>query len=112
VMLTRYNQSKAEGLSVHEALNEASLGRFKAIFLTTTTTVAGLTPLILETSEQAQYLIPAAISLAFGEIFATGITLIIIPVLIAITDDVRAFWSGNKANPKMENIPVVKNNRE
>ncbi|MFT6152770.1 MAG: multidrug efflux pump subunit AcrB [Bermanella sp.] len=112
VMLTRYNQSKAEGMSVHEALNEASLGRFKAIFLTTTTTVAGLTPLILETSEQAQYLIPAAISLAFGEIFATGITLIIIPVLIAIADDVRVFWSGNKANPKTENDLVVKNNRE
>jgi multidrug efflux pump subunit AcrB len=112
VMLTRYNQSKAEGMSVHEALNEASLGRFKAIFLTTTTTVAGLTPLILETSEQAQYLIPAAISLAFGEIFATGITLIIIPVLIAIADDVRVFWSANKANPKTENDLVVKNNRE
>jgi multidrug efflux pump subunit AcrB len=97
-MLTRYNQSRFEGVSLHESLIESGLGRFKAIFLTTTTTVAGLTPLILETSEQAQYLIPAAISLAFGEIFATGITLIIIPSLIAITDDVRAFWSTRKAS--------------
>lgn len=98
VMLTRYNQSRFEGVSLHESLIESGLGRFKAIFLTTTTTVAGLTPLILETSEQAQYLIPAAISLAFGEIFATGITLIIIPSLIAIADDVRAFWSTRKAS--------------
>jgi multidrug efflux pump subunit AcrB len=97
VMLTRYNQSRIEGVSLHESLIESGLGRFKAIFLTTTTTVAGLTPLMLETSEQAQYLIPAAISLAFGEIFATGITLIIIPILIAIADDVRAFWSKDKA---------------
>ncbi|OUS04877.1 multidrug transporter [Gammaproteobacteria bacterium 42_54_T18] len=96
VMLTRYNQAKAEGFNVHDALNEAGLGRFKAIFLTTTTTIAGLTPLMLETSEQAQYLIPAAISLAFGELFATAITLILIPVLIAIFNDLHALWVTNK----------------
>jgi multidrug efflux pump subunit AcrB len=105
VMLTRYNQATAEGMSMHAALNDAGLGRFKAIFLTTTTTVAGLTPLMLETSEQAQYLIPAAISLAFGEIFATGITLIIIPVLIAISHDIKAFWSPG--NIKTKNNPIM-----
>ncbi|MFQ3172662.1 MAG: hypothetical protein ACI9DG_002703, partial [Oleispira sp.] len=62
----------------------------------------GLTPLMLETSEQAQYLIPAAISLAFGEIFATGITLIIIPILIAIADDLRVLWSSKKGKPNAE----------
>ncbi len=96
VMLTRYNQARAEGFNVHYALNEAGLGRFKAIFLTTTTTIAGLTPLMLETSEQAQYLIPAAISLAFGELFATAITLILIPVLIAIFNDLHTLWVTNK----------------
>jgi multidrug efflux pump subunit AcrB len=96
VMLTRYNQAIIDGMDVHSAINEAGLGRFKAIFLTTTTTVAGLTPLMLETSEQAQYLIPAAISLAFGEIFATAITLILIPVLIAISTDVKAGLKSNK----------------
>jgi multidrug efflux pump subunit AcrB len=95
-MLTRYNQAIIDGMDVHSAINEAGLGRFKAIFLTTTTTVAGLTPLMLETSEQAQYLIPAAISLAFGEIFATAITLILIPVLIAISTDVKAGLKSNK----------------
>lgn len=102
VMLTRYNQCKGDGMSLHEALIESGLGRFKAIFLTTTTTVAGLTPLMLETSEQAQYLIPAAISLAFGEIFATVITLIIIPILIAIANDVSVFWSAKKPTPHAE----------
>jgi len=107
VMLTRYNQATAEGMSMHAALNDAGLGRFKAIFLTTTTTVAGLTPLMLETSEQAQYLIPAAISLAFGEIFATGITLIIIPVLIAISHDIKALWSPSNSKTKAtKNHPI------
>ncbi|MFT5717644.1 MAG: multidrug efflux pump subunit AcrB [Oleiphilaceae bacterium] len=77
------------------------------MFLTTTTTVAGLTPLMLETSEQAQYLIPAAISLAFGEIFATGITLIIIPVLIAISHDIKALWSPSNSKTKAtKNHPI------
>ncbi len=102
VMMTRFNQTKAAGASVHEALQDAGVGRFKAIFLTTTTTVAGLTPLMLETSEQAQYLIPAAVSLAFGEIFATAITLILVPVLIAISIDVMDFFGfGTKAESEV-----------
>ena len=93
VLMTRYNQTKAEGCSVHDALTSAGLGRFRAIFLTTVTTVAGLMPLMNETSEQAQYLIPAAVSLAYGEIFATAITLILVPVLIAISADVQRFFN-------------------
>lgn len=89
VLITRYNQNRDEGASLHEALTSAGIGRFKAIFLTTATTVAGLMPLISETSEQAQYLIPAAVSLAYGEIFATAITLILVPVLIAVAADVQ-----------------------
>ncbi len=96
VMMTRYNQAREEGLSVNEALMDAGVGRFQAIFLTTATTVAGLTPLMLETSEQAQYLIPAAVSLAYGELFATAITLILIPVVIAIGNDVRSLWQVDK----------------
>jgi multidrug efflux pump subunit AcrB len=70
-------------------LHEAGVGRFRAIFLTTATTVIGLLPLLTETSEQAQYLIPAAASLAFGEIFGTALMLILVPVLIAIAEDIR-----------------------
>ena len=89
VMITRYNDARAEGEGVSIALKRAGIGRFQAIFLTTVTTAAGLTPLMFETSEQAQYLIPAAISLAYGEIFATAITLILIPVTIAIVEDIK-----------------------
>lgn len=98
VMMSRYNQSRESGAGVHEALVDSGVGRFQAIFLTTTTTVAGLTPLMSETSEQAQYLIPAAVSLAFGEIFATAITLILIPVLIAISADVHQYFSSKPAD--------------
>ncbi|MBW9271767.1 MAG: efflux RND transporter permease subunit [Candidatus Thiodiazotropha sp. (ex. Lucinisca nassula)] len=89
VLITRYNQLREEGLSVHSALQQAGISRFQAIFLTTATTVIGLLPLLSETSEQAQYLIPAAASLAFGELFSTALMLILVPVLLAITDDVK-----------------------
>jgi multidrug efflux pump subunit AcrB len=90
VMITRYNQAREEGLTVSDALNETGVGRFRAIFLTTATTVIGLSPLLTETSEQAQYLIPAAVSLAFGELFSTALMLLLVPVLIAIAEDVRS----------------------
>lgn len=101
VMMTRYNQAREEGENVHDALQSAGVGRFRAIFLTTATTVAGLMPLMAESSEQAQYLIPAAVSLAYGEIFATLITLIFIPVLIAILEDFRALKLTNSSTGSM-----------
>ena len=97
VMITRYKQAREEGKTVPEALHDAGVGRFQAIFLTTATTVIGLLPLLTETSEQAQYLIPAAVSLAFGELFGTALMLILVPVLIAITEDViTLFRAGRK----------------
>lgn len=89
VMLTRFNDLRKEGVSLHEALIQAGGSRFRPIFLTTVTTVAGLMPILSETSEQAQYLIPAAVSLAYGELFATPITLMLIPILINIGEDVK-----------------------
>ena len=94
VMITRYNRARESGLPVAEALRDAGVGRFRAIFLTTATTVIGLLPLMTETSEQAQYLIPAAVSLAFGELFSTALMLLLVPVLIAITEDARAGFRG------------------
>ena len=90
VMITRYNQAREEGQSVDAAIQDAGTGRFKAIFLTTATTVIGLMPLLTETSEQAQYLIPAAVSLAYGELFGTALMLLLVPVLIVICEDVIA----------------------
>ncbi|WP_282605134.1 efflux RND transporter permease subunit [Pelagibius sp. Alg239-R121] len=89
VMMTRYNDALKAGMPIDQALKKAGVGRFRAIFLTTATTVIGLAPLLMETSEQAQYLIPAAISLAYGEVFATLLMLILVPVLIAIVGDIR-----------------------
>ncbi|MCL6416916.1 efflux RND transporter permease subunit [Aestuariirhabdus sp. Z084] len=84
VLITRFNQLLAEGLPMPAALIAAGRSRLRAIFLTTVTTVCGLLPLLLETSEQAQYLKPAAVSLVFGELFATPITLLLIPLLLSL----------------------------
>lgn len=92
VMMTRYNQAR-ETMSAHDALVEAGTSRMRPIFLTTVTTVAGLMPLLQETSEQAQYLIPAAVSLAYGEIFATFIMLLLVPVLLHIGRDIKQYIS-------------------
>ena len=81
VLSTRFNQLVEEGCD--NPVMEAAASRVRAIFLTTLTTVIGLTPIMLETSEQAQYLIPAAVSIAFGELFATMITLVIVPLLLS-----------------------------
>ncbi|QDG76239.1 efflux RND transporter permease subunit [Labrenzia sp. PHM005] len=89
VMMTHYVQSREEGVAHEDAVINSGIARFQAIFLTTATTVVGLIPLMSETSEQARYLVPAAVSLAYGEIFATLITLILIPVLLAISNDIR-----------------------
>lgn len=99
VMMTFYVQSREGGMDPADAVRRCGLDRFQAIFLTTATTVVGLMPLMSETSEQARYLIPAAVSLAYGEIFATLITLILIPVLLAIAGDVRRLLGGKKAVP-------------
>jgi len=96
VMVTHYNQKKEENLSTLLAIRSAGVGRFRAIFLTTITTVLGLMPLINETSENAQYLIPTAISLAYGEIFATLLVLILIPVIIVIQEDIKILFLRNK----------------
>ena len=73
-----------EGHSVHEALKFAGIGRFRAVFLTSATTVAGLLPMMLETSLQAQFLIPMAVSISFGLMFATFVVLLLVPCLYSI----------------------------
>lgn len=97
VMLTRFNNLLEDGHSVKDALTLAGTSRLRAIFLTTATTVCGLLPLMSETSEQAQYLIPAAVSLAYGEIFATFITLLLIPILMNIAYDIRGLIKRREA---------------
>lgn len=107
VMMTFYVQSREEGMPHAEATLHCGISRFQAIFLTTATTVAALMPLISETSEQARYLIPAAVSLAYGEMFGTLITLILIPVLLAISADIRRLVFGKKETPMKTEIAEI-----
>lgn len=79
----------AEGMPFFEALTAGGARRFRAIFLTTLSTVGGLAPLIMETDFQARFLIPMALSLAAGVAFATVMTLVLIPSLLAILNDLR-----------------------
>ena len=87
IMIDYANRKRSEQ-SVFEAIREAGVRRFRPIILTTLTTFGGLTPIILETSNQANNLIPMAISLGFGIIFATSIILLIVPSLYLILEDV------------------------
>ena len=89
VMLDFINRSYRGGDTLDHAIREAGKARFRPILLTSLTTFAGLTPLLLEQSLQAQFLIPMAVSLAFGVLFATVITLILVPVLYGIFQDVK-----------------------
>ncbi len=100
VLLSRFNEESMETAGVRESLMSAGHSRFRAIVLTTLTTVCGLMPLLSETSEQAQYLIPAAISLAWGELIATPVTLFIVPVLIHIGHDVKGI--SKRLNPLLK----------
>lgn len=83
------NQVRKRGVDLLPAIMEAGLRRFRPILLTSLTTFFGLMPMILETSVQAQFLIPMAISLGFGIMFATFITLLLIPALYLILEDLR-----------------------
>ncbi|MEX1123549.1 MAG: efflux RND transporter permease subunit, partial [Balneolales bacterium] len=87
IMIDHANKKRSDH-TAFEAIHEAGLRRFRPIMLTTFTTFGGLTPIILETSRQAYHLIPMAISLGFGIVFATAIILVIVPCLYMILEDV------------------------
>jgi multidrug efflux pump subunit AcrB len=88
IMIDYANKRRAEK-SVFAAIHEAGLRRFRPILLTTMTTFGGLTPIIMEKSLQAQYLIPMAISLGFGIIFATAIILVLVPCLYLTLEELK-----------------------
>jgi len=89
VMIDFVNRYRREGHSLENSVREAGARRFRAILLTSLTTFAGLTPLLLEKSLQAQFLIPMAVSLGFGVLFATFLTLILLPCFYLILEDLR-----------------------
>lgn len=92
VLVDFVNKRRAEGLKVESAVRVAGVARFRAILLTSLTTFFGLMPLIFEKSTQAQFLIPMAVSLGFGIMFATLITLILIPCNYVILEDIKGLF--------------------
>ena len=89
LLIDYVNRVRRKGILLFDAVIEAGQRRFRPILLTSLTTFFGLMPMILERSVQAQFLVPMAISLAFGILFATGITLVLIPSLYLVLEDVR-----------------------
>jgi multidrug efflux pump subunit AcrB len=89
VMMDLINRERESGVSVHQAVRDSGVRRFRAIILTTMTTFLGLTPLLLEKSLQARFLTPMAVSVAFGVVFATLITLLLVPSLYLIVEDIK-----------------------
>lgn len=116
VMLDKYNRNLKIGMTMKEAVINAGKSRFRPIILTTITTFVGLAPLILEKSFQAQFLVPMAISVAFGILFSTIILLLYFPSLILYFNDLRRarwwLWIGGKVPPtRMQVEPYTKLNK-
>ena len=89
IMIDLINRERAEGVELHQVVRDSATRRFRPIMLTTLTTFFGLVPMLLERSLQARFLIPMAVSLAFGIVFATGITLLLVPSLYMILEDIK-----------------------
>ena len=98
VLVDWVNKRRREGVELMDAVRNAGVARFRAILLTSLTTFAGLMPLIFEKSTQAQFLIPMAVSLGFGILFATFITLILVPVCYLLLEDVVQLFRPRPAN--------------
>ncbi len=90
VLVDYINRRREEGVELSRAIRDAGAARFRPIVLTSLTTFAGLTPLMLERSVQAQFLIPMAVSLAFGVMFATIVSLLLVPASYFILEDLKA----------------------
>ncbi len=104
VFISKFNGYLKEDMPYTEAIYTAGASRFRAIFLTSITTIAGLSPLIFETSRQAQFLIPMAISIAYGIGIATVLTLVMLPMLLQLSNTIKVYftwlWEGKKPSPE------------
>ena len=90
ILIVAIDRTRSEGASAFEAAVAGGIRRFRPILLTSITTFLGLAPMIMETSVQARFLIPMAVSLGFGVLFATVITLVLVPAVYLTLEDVLA----------------------
>jgi HAE1 family hydrophobic/amphiphilic exporter-1 len=115
ILVQFYNGLRDQGKPLHEALVDAGKQRLRPIMLTTITTVLGLTPLMLEKSFQAKFLIPMAISIAFGLFSATLLILLVLPCILVVIDDVKAvsyfLWHGQR-RPQATDPPLAAGEHE
>ena len=100
ILVEFVNRGRSDNDSIDQALLGAGKKRFRAILLTTMTTFVGLLPMLFETSMQAQFVIPMALSLSFGIVFATTITLVLVPCLYRVIYDLRDSKRFSKARPR------------
>ncbi len=100
VLVTHLNNTLRSGKPFMQAVHDAGLARFRPILLTTLTTIGGLAPLMLEKSLQAQFLVPMAVSVAYGMLLGMFVTLLILPVMLVIINNLRIgavwLWTGHK----------------
>tara|TARA_R110001583_G_scaffold39399_7_gene126283 strand:- start:14685 stop:15164 length:480 start_codon:yes stop_codon:yes gene_type:complete len=107
VMVDYVNNARKRGERLKDAVIHAGTKRFRAIMLTSLTTFIGLVPIIFfETSAQAQIVIPMAVSLSFGVLFATIVTLVFIPSLYVIIEDLRGLFTRKKNKQQSHGITV------
>ena len=97
ILVSFYKRLREQGWAAKEALEEAAVQRVRAVLLTSLTTIAGLTPLLFETSLQAQFLIPMATAIAFGLMFSTFLILLVIPAMLSIYEE---FMLGRSSQSK------------
>ena len=89
IMIDFANRQRRQGATAHDAIRNAAVQRFRPILLTSLTTFGGLSPIMLETSRQARFMIPMAISLGFGILFATLVTLVLVPCFYMAAEDMK-----------------------
>jgi multidrug efflux pump subunit AcrB len=94
ILVTFFKQLRESGLGTQQAIIEAASQRLRAVLLTSLTTIGGLTPLLFETSLQAQFLIPMAVSISFGLMFATALVLLVIPAMLSVHESAADKISG------------------
>jgi len=96
ILVTFFKQLREQGVAMQEAIIQAACQRLRAVLLTSLTTIAGLTPLLFETSVQAKFLIPMAVSISFGLMFATILVLLLVPALLSVQSSVASFISSKE----------------
>lgn len=114
VLIGKFNGYLRDGMRFDEALVQAGKSRFRAIFLTSLTTVAGLAPLLLEGSRQAQFLKPMAVSISYGIAISTVLTLVMLPLLLAVSNSIKVFikWlrTGNEVTKEEVERVIIESN--